>query len=318
MSKPAAQAPVEAPEEVVEEQGQPGLADLEVVEVSDEGEGVEEAADVVDEQATETTGETNIAEEVAAPTTLLNLRDAKGQLDESRIQEIVSDYEQHQQFARNINDLVVNDVAFKKEYAKALKRKGVPLAPEWDALTVEAPPRPQFTEAQIQAHCNKLDAEGKFAESRAVYDKYVIQPREEALRNELAQEKAKIARENAERQAQQQAVALAEKNKTEWAAAAKAYPTVLAPDPNLAIGFRIKDPAVAAKFAEVNKQFGPNVSLRDVLDLTLARMGRLGKTAPKTITTGQTKIIKKPSLPNVQRTPDSHTKYVPKFEVVQK
>ncbi len=275
------------------------VKDTEVVEVEDEsGEPIEGEPEAEVDQP-------EVVEEAPVALTILKVQ---GQdWDEARIQQVSSEHAQATQTLHNYNALILEDAELKKAYAKALKRKGVLLPPDMEALTVEAPAAPKYTMAQIQAGYDKLVAEGQPGKAQALWHEYVTKPEQDELRRENAEYKARVDRDNAARQAQAQQNALVERNKVAWSQAAKDYPSVLVADPSLALGFKIKDPQVAAKFAEVNNTLGATASLRDVLDVTLARMGRLGKQPTKPAPVSTTRIIKKPSLPKVTNRESSKT-----------
>lgn len=302
------------------------VTDTEVVEVNEDGSDIAPDADAPDETAPDA-GEGDVAGEVAetpetpetpapavVPTTLLNLRGAGGALDETLVAKLHDEHAQLSQFGANLNAMIQTDPAFKTAYAKALKAKGVALPDEWEALTVEAPPAPKYTVEQVKAAYNKLVAEGRNAEALQMWDEHVVQPREQARMFEEKRFREEQMRQQRKQIEAQRAAEIAAQQKTSWAQAAKDYPSVLVADPNLAIGFRIKDPAIAAKFAEVNKQLGDTATLRDVLDVTLARMGRLGRPVAK-VATKPVPAVRKPTLPNTAKADPKSPKWVPKFSI---
>lgn len=249
----------------------------------------DEVVDPAGEIATDTpaveTDEETETPETDAPKHLMEFR-AEGKLNEEQVEEVLKYHGARSQTLADIEGLLGENVELRTAYAKALKAKGVRLTPEYEALATKPieppkPAKPVYTMAAIQAKYNELAAQGMPpAKLQEFWDYYVVQPREEARTAELAAEKKRIADEAAQR-TQQQVDAQAAKVYQDWVNdATKSYATLIKRTPNGS--FTITDKATAEMYQTVRKQLGETstASIKDVLELALLRLGRLGKKAP--------------------------------------
>ena len=224
------------------------------------------------------------------PTRLKDYRKPTGELDEEAAETALTstrtELEQAKSQWNQWNELVASDPALKLATLQALKKKGVTLPPDQEALVVaaekKAPSVQLPTQAQAIAHYDKLVSEGQPGAAQAFWHEYVTKPQLEATAKAVEEQKRQIAEEETKRQRNAQIQQQAQAYKAQAAEAFKAYPTILKADPTSPSGYVIADKVVAAKFNEVNARLTTTDStILDVLEIALHRCGRLSAAAPK-------------------------------------
>lgn len=290
----------------------------EIVEVDDEtGEvdgdalPVEETADDAEADAPE---EVETENEAEPPTYLKTFRKDDGKLDEERIERTITEGGQNTQIVANINALLNENPALRKEWARALKAKGVPLTIEQETLIAEkekpaTPAVPAYTQADVDRQVNKIMATGDIAAALRYRDKWDLD--RVAERNALAEERKRIADESAARQAQEAQRAAATQFQTQVHETVKSFPTLFKKD-NSQVGYAFADKAVADKFAEIQKDCAATMPFARVLKLTLAELNRLGSKPPAP----PARNIAKPSYPAKVRPRVASSMHVPQIEIL--
>lgn len=217
---------------------------------------------------------------------LKDFRTAKGTLDEDRLEKIVAEGKQAYDQFTDLDRLIMSDPDAKIAVLKAMKKAGRTLNPEYEALIATpapvapvTPPKPKYSMAQIQNGYNQIYAKEGPAAAQQYWDHYVTKPAIEAAAE------AKVAADRAlrakEAEAARKAAADAASTttfKTEIATAAKAYPTILTPDPKSPYGYSYKDQQVNDWLFKVK----PQVPVKEAITLALKALGRYKSPASKT------------------------------------
>ncbi len=239
--------------------------------------------------APEATPEAPVVPEV--PARFSQYRKETGELDEealevahTKAQEDAETYRGHMQ---GIDGFLGRHAGVRVAWMKAVKADGGTLSAADEAFLAQhetpAPAAPVTpakvapTKAQIKAKYDEIyNADGPAA-AMEFWDEYVTAPTLKTTRDALEAEKARIAKEDADRRVSAQRSAADAKVTAETAEAAKAYPSLLVKSDKTKSGYMIKDPVVAKAFAEVNREMENSpVTMRTVLEIALHRTGRLG------------------------------------------
>lgn len=293
------------------ESGWPG----EIVEVPDEG-GGEEVIDTTEEADPEPVDEQPAEEGEPAPVLLQEYR-SNGKLDEGKVAEQLNFHAANTKSIENINALLAEDMDLRKQWAKSLKKRGIALAPEWDALTVEpVKPAVQYDMKAVYAKYNEIFATGDAARAAIFLDKYVVQPREEARNQQVAEERKRLADEAMQRQkaaehAQQQT------RWNGWVNEAKtSYPKLIKPLPNGS--FDILDKGVADAYTALVNEGSGHLPVKTILELALLRKGKLGKPAPSVAQPAPLRRAARPAIAPRSRQRDEGPMYTPIVEILPK
>lgn len=217
---------------------------------------------------------------------LKEFRTAKGTLDEDRLEKIVAEGKQAYDQFTDLDRLIWNDPDAKIAVLKAMKKAGRTLQPEYEALIATpapvapiTPPKPKYTMEQIQTGYNQIYAQKGPAAAQQYWDHYVTKPAiEAAAEAKVAADRAERAKEaEAARKAQAEAASTTT-FKAEISDAAKAYPTILTPDPKSPYGFSYKDKQVNDWLFKVK----PQVPVKEAITLALKSLGRYKSPTSKT------------------------------------